>query len=122
MTLSANKPIFDDATMRNWTSSSFEPVVTIETGQEQGIHHRPTGDLLHYCRQASDPQLLTSWVNPEQEARPCHVCPRAVGEIGQMLRRQNHFGFLVSSQARDTQQLSSAPATVHDTIQVTNKI
>ena len=26
-------------------------------------------------------ELLTSWVNPEQESRPCRVCPRAVGMI-----------------------------------------
>jgi len=25
--------------------------------------------------QASDSQLFTSWVSPEQEPRPCHVCP-----------------------------------------------
>jgi len=35
--------------------------------QEQSTSHRPTGDLLHYCGQASDSQLLTSWVSPEQE-------------------------------------------------------
>ena len=34
-----------------------------------------------YCREASDSQLLSSWVNPEQESRPCHVCPRAVGMV-----------------------------------------
>jgi len=45
------------------------------------FHHRPTGDPLHNCRQASDSQLLTSWVIPEQESRPCHVCPRAVGMV-----------------------------------------
>jgi len=31
------------------------------------------------CRQASDPQLLTSWVSPEQESRPFHVCSRTDG-------------------------------------------
>jgi len=36
---------------------------------------------LHNCRQASDSQLLTSWVNPEQEARTCHLCPRVVGMV-----------------------------------------
>jgi len=35
--------------------------------QEQGTSHRPTGDLVHYCGQASDYQFLTSWVSPEQE-------------------------------------------------------
>ena len=49
--------------------------------QEQGIRHRPTGDPLHSCRQASDTQLLTSWVSPVQEARPFHVCSRAVGMV-----------------------------------------
>ena len=39
------------------------------------------GDPLHNCRQASDSQLLTSWVNPVQELRHCHVCPRAVGMV-----------------------------------------
>jgi len=45
---------------------------------EQGFHHRPTGDSLQNCGQASDSQLFTSWVNPEQESWPCHVCPWAV--------------------------------------------
>jgi len=27
-----------------------------------------------HCRQASHSQLFTSWVSPEQEPRPCHVC------------------------------------------------
>ena len=49
--------------------------------QEQGFHHRPTGDPLHNCRQASDSQLFTSCVSPEQEPRSCHVCPRAVGMV-----------------------------------------
>ena len=49
--------------------------------QEQGFHHRPTGDPLHNRRQASDSQLFTSWVSPEQEPRPFHVCPRAVGTV-----------------------------------------
>jgi len=43
--------------------------------KNKAFHHRPTGDPLHNCRQASDSQLLTSWVSPEQEPRPCHVCP-----------------------------------------------
>jgi len=33
--------------------------------------HRPSVDPLRYCRQASDSQLLTSWVIPEQETPPC---------------------------------------------------
>ena len=33
------------------------------------------------CRQTSDLQLLTSWVSPEQEPRPCHVCPWAFGMV-----------------------------------------
>ena len=49
--------------------------------QEQDIHHCPTGDALHNCRQASNSQILTSWVNPEQESQPCHVSSRAVGMI-----------------------------------------
>jgi len=57
--------------LRHWAASLLE----------QGFHHRPTGDPLHNCRQVSDSQLLTSWVNPEQESRPCHVCPRAVGMV-----------------------------------------
>jgi len=28
-----------------------------------------------------DSQLFTSWVSPEQEPRPCHVCPWAVGMV-----------------------------------------
>ena len=40
-------------------------------------YHRPTGDPLCNCRQASDSQLLTTWVNSEQQSRPCHLCPRA---------------------------------------------
>ena len=36
---------------------------------------------MHNCRQASDSQLITSWVSPEQESRPCHVCPWAVGMV-----------------------------------------
>ena len=47
--------------------------------QEQGFHHRPTGDPVHYSRQASDFQLLARWFSPDQEAGPCHVCSRAVG-------------------------------------------
>jgi len=43
--------------------------------KNKGIRHRLTGDPLHNRRQASDFQLVTSWVNPEQESRPCHVCP-----------------------------------------------
>jgi len=35
----------------------------------------PTGDPLQHRRQASDSQLLISWINLAQEARPCHVCP-----------------------------------------------
>jgi len=46
--------------------------------QEQGTLHRPSGDPLHNCRQANDSQLFTSWVSPEQEPRPFHVCPWAV--------------------------------------------
>ena len=34
-----------------------------------------------HWRQASDSQLLTSCVGPEQEPRPCHVCPWAVGMV-----------------------------------------
>jgi len=49
--------------------------------QEQGIHHRPAGDPLRNCGQASDSRLFTSWVSHAQEARPCHVCPRAVGMV-----------------------------------------
>ena len=44
--------------------------------EEQGTRHRLSGD---HWRQASDSQLFTSWVNPEQEARPCRICSRAFG-------------------------------------------
>ena len=55
--------------------------------QEQGTHH-PSGDPLNYCRQASDSQLLTSWVSPEQEAWPCYICPWVVGiDTGQLVFR-----------------------------------
>jgi len=57
--------------LRHWAASLYV----------QGLHHRPTGDPLHNCRQASDSQLLTRWVNSEQESRPCHVCARAVGMV-----------------------------------------
>jgi len=40
-----------------------------------------------HCRQASDSQLLTSWVSWEQEAQPCHVCSRAVGMVIQSNQR-----------------------------------
>jgi len=54
-------------------------ISVIEHLQERGIGHRPSGDPLHNCRQVSDSQPLTSWVSPEHEAGPCHVCTRAIG-------------------------------------------
>jgi len=41
--------------------------------------YHPSGDPLRNCRQASDSQLLTSWVSPEQESWPCHDCSQGVG-------------------------------------------
>jgi len=49
--------------------------------QEQHYSPSSTGEPLHNCRQASDSQLLTSWVSPKLEAQPCHVCPWAVGTV-----------------------------------------
>jgi len=43
--------------------------------EKQVIRHHPSGDPPH----TSDSQLLTSWTNPEQEARPCHARSWAVG-------------------------------------------
>ena len=37
---------------------------------ENGFHHRPKGDPLRNCRQASNSQVLTSWVSPEQKHFP----------------------------------------------------
>jgi len=45
------------------------------------FHHRPTGDPLYNCRQASDSQHFTSWVSPEQEPRLRHVYPWAIGMV-----------------------------------------
>jgi len=41
------------------------------------------GNPLSHCTaadklEASDSHRLTNWVTPEQEPRPCHICPRAV--------------------------------------------
>jgi len=49
--------------------------------EEHSFHHRPTRDPLHNRRQASDSQLLTSCVSPEQEAGPCYACLCAVGVV-----------------------------------------
>jgi len=47
--------------------------------QGQGTRHHLSANTLQYGRQASDSQLLTSWINPKQEARLCHICLRAAG-------------------------------------------
>ena len=40
--------------------------------------------------QANDSQLFTSWVSPEQESRPCHVCSRAVWmDTGRSVSRES---------------------------------
>jgi len=47
--------------------------------QRQWLAPPEQNSWLRYCRtQGSGSQLLSSWVSPEQEARLCHVCSRAV--------------------------------------------
>jgi len=43
--------------------------------------------------QANHSQLCTSWVSPEQEPWPCHICPRPVGMV---------TGRIVSREIRDS--------------------
>jgi len=76
----------------------------------------PAGDPLHNCRQASNYQLLTSWVNPEQESRPCHVCPRAVGMVtGRPVSRSLRDWVVVRRRRRlqDRQRLQTSTLATH---------
>ena len=46
------------------------------------LQHDPrTCPVLPSFWQANDSQLCTSWVSPEQESQPCHICPRPVGMV-----------------------------------------
>ena len=60
--------------------------------QEQSTCHCSSGEPLHYRRQASDSELLISWVSPDEASRPWHIRSRAVGA---------HIGRSVSRAIRD---------------------
>ena len=84
--------------------------------EEQGFHHRPAGDPLDNRRQASDSQLLTNWVNLEQESRPCHVCPRAFGMVtGRSVSRSIRDWVVVCRRRRlqDRQRLQTFTLATH---------
>ena len=78
------------------------------------FHHRPTGDPLHNCRQASDSQLFTSWVSPEQESQPCHVCPWAVGMVtGRSVSRIIRLVVRRRRRIKDHQRLQISTLAIH---------
>ena len=92
--------------LRHWAASL----------REQVFLRSPTGDPLHNCRQASDSQLLTSWVNPEQESRPCHICLLAVGMVtGRSLSRSIRDWVVVRRRRRiqDRQRLQTSTLASH---------
>jgi len=69
-----------------------------------------------HCRQASYSQLLTSWINPEQESRPCHVCPRVAGMVtGRSVSRTIRDWVVVRRRRRiqDRQGLQTSTLATH---------